>query len=95
MSSNLISVHSQEEWDFVNNAIVSGFTDNIWIGGYQTSRRKVWTWDDKSTFVWTKWGENQPDGVGYCIYITWSYSQVYEWADAPCDKHSFPFVCRM
>ena len=88
-----MSIHSQEEWDFFKNTVVAGITGNIWIGGYQPDGGRVWKWDDDSPFDWTNWEEDNPNGAGYCIYL-WE-TERHEWADAPCGRFSFPFVCKM
>ena len=94
ISANLISIHSQEEWDFVSNAIVLGFTDNIWIGGYQKQGEKAWNWDDGSPYDWDNLSKDTSSGSGFCMYL-WG-EQGFKCGNAPCDTdYSFPFVCKM
>ena len=90
-----MSVHSQKDWDFVKNTVLSGAKSNIWIGGYQTKGEKVWKWDDDSSFDWTNWDVDNGNGAN-CQYMYLWKNERYEWADAPCSfDASYPFLCKI
>ena len=82
---SLASVTSEEE-----NIAVSreASTNWVWIGG----RRELWEWNwvDNSTWDYTKWGEDQPEGFDdSCAHI----GELGSWFVAPCTSKQLSFVC--
>ena len=96
IDSDLVSVHSKEEMDFLKNNILIGNNKNVWIGGFETDGK--WSWVDKSEFDWHNWEETQPNGskradsISECTYL-WRDLR-YQWADAKCNSQKYPFVCK-
>ena len=96
--STLLSLHSDQEWQFVTTRLISinQFPDDLWTGGYKSG---TWKWDDHSHlsedgWVKTMWAKGNPDGAGNdCMYL-WKEGG-YRLADTDCESHPKPFVCKM
>ena len=90
--SNLVSIHSEKEFEFIKNQIAASFSGyGIWTG-LRGSKTTSWTWQDDSSYDWTNWEEEQPNGVTIeCMYL-WR-EQGYQWADSPCSDYSLSFLC--
>ncbi|XP_015249663.1 PREDICTED: lactose-binding lectin l-2-like [Cyprinodon variegatus] len=92
---NLVSIHSQEEHDFVNLLIknfdpIQGPT---WIGLTDFHREGGWIWSDGSKHRFSIWSQGNPnnfDGYEHCAHTN-DGSQYY-WNDVPCSR-TFAFVC--
>lgn len=74
MQGHLATLTSQGENDFVGNTTFLGdsvglYSDNVWIGGYQTSNDDEpagnWAWVTGETWSWTNWYTNEPNGGDY------------------------------
>ena len=96
INSNLVSIRSNEEMEFLKNNILIGNYKHVWIGGSETDGK--WSWVDGSKFDWKNWEASQPnapiwaDSISDCAYL-WKEKQ-YLWADARCDSFVFPFICK-
>ena len=82
MSSNLVSIHSRDEWNFIKNHIISQLrrsSNDIWTGGYKVDH--TWAWEDGSTFGdWTYWEKTQPNGQkNQCMYLRGIHG--FQWFD--------------
>ncbi|KAL6734172.1 lectin C-type domain protein [Ancylostoma duodenale] len=62
MKGHLVSIHNDEENDFVADLIGSDKEYHTWIGLQRTENRSVWRWTDGSEMDFSKWDIDQPDG---------------------------------
>ncbi|KIH65062.1 lectin C-type domain protein [Ancylostoma duodenale] len=62
MGGHLVSIHSEEENDFVADIIGHDKKFHTWIGLQRTEDHDVWRWTDGSAVNFTAWYTNQPDG---------------------------------
>ena len=98
-NANLVSVHSDEESDFIIDSYWSSATQNttkcIWTGGKELFESRAWQWDDGSPFNFTNWSSGNPNTVfnpeaPQCICY---WRGRYLWSDRPC-HHWYSFVCK-
>ena len=77
------------ERDAAYPTMISGGTDELWIG--LTKVASVPTWDDGTAAVATelRWGAGEPSGDGDCI----EWKSGNELNDLACSGHSRDFVC--
>ncbi|KAK6323702.1 hypothetical protein J4Q44_G00060410 [Coregonus suidteri] len=64
--ANLASVHSSEEYHFVQEVIrlqTEDFTP-AWIGGFDAVQNRVWLWSDGSKFDYRNWLMGEPNNAG-------------------------------
>ncbi|XP_024862446.1 galactose-specific lectin nattectin-like [Kryptolebias marmoratus] len=93
--SNLVSVHSLEEHNFVNFLIknfdpAQRFT---WIGLTDLYKEGAWMWSDGSKVNFQHWDQGQPDNrnkVEHCVHTNMVTN--HKWNDHQCSE-TFPFVC--
>jgi len=61
---HLATITSHEEMDYINT-LLSGNTEQFWIGGYQdgneTSPEEGWHWITGETWSYTNWGPGEPN----------------------------------
>ena len=87
----MVSVHSEEENDFVHSLHPSGGV--VFIGGKANSNSHNYTWSDGTPWDFTKWGSSQPDNVKReCVTAGYPIGQV-SWDDEDCTKVKW-FVCK-
>ncbi|CAM4272245.1 unnamed protein product [Leuciscus chuanchicus] len=62
---NLASVHSHDEYTFIQNLIRSETqaTTRAWIGGNDAVHEGVWLWSDGSEMNFQIWSPYQPDNL--------------------------------
>ncbi|XP_053190406.1 lactose-binding lectin l-2-like [Scomber japonicus] len=93
--ANLVSIHSQEEQDFVKSLIknfdhAEGYT---WIGLSDTQKEGGWMWSDGCAVDFDFWFSEQPDngaGTEHCVHN--NYAKDLKWNDATCSD-TYPSVC--
>ncbi|XP_048015844.1 galactose-specific lectin nattectin-like [Megalobrama amblycephala] len=90
---NLASVHSHEEYMFVQNLVrhETQSTTSTWIGGYDAVEEGVWFWSDGTKMNYQIWSPGNPNNHGYehCIQINDVHGN---WNDNKCHAE-MPFVC--
>ncbi|XP_038144839.1 galactose-specific lectin nattectin-like [Cyprinodon tularosa] len=92
---NLVSIHSQEEYDFVN-LLINRFDPTqryTWIGLTDFHREGGWIWSDGSKYRFSIWSKGQPDnclGNEHCVHT--NFGNQYYWNDHICSGR-FAFVC--
>ncbi|KAL6734174.1 hypothetical protein Aduo_004744 [Ancylostoma duodenale] len=64
MNAHLVSIHSEEENEFVLKLIGIDGQYHTWIGLHRTEDRKGWRWTDDTPVDFTKWAPDQPDDGG-------------------------------
>ncbi|XP_068558645.1 lactose-binding lectin l-2-like [Cebidichthys violaceus] len=93
--ANLVSIHSQEEQNFVKTLIknfdpAEGYT---WFGLSDIHKDGTWMWSDGSAVKFVYWSHLNPDnasGREHCVHT--NYPKELKWNDIPC-SYTFPFVC--
>ncbi|XP_041823011.1 lactose-binding lectin l-2-like [Melanotaenia boesemani] len=93
--ANLVSIHSQEEHDFVNSLIKSSDPTRkfTWIGLTDVHKEGGWIWSDGSKVSFTIWSPGQPDhtyGLEHCVHTNWLNN--FMWNEVMC-SNAFAFVC--
>ncbi|XP_053195543.1 lactose-binding lectin l-2-like [Scomber japonicus] len=94
-NANLVSVHSQQEQDFVKFLIknfdhAEGFT---WMGLSDAHKEGGWMWSDGCPVGFVFWHAGQPDnynGHENCAEFNWG--QRLKWNEVPC-FFTRPSVC--
>ena len=68
---NLVSIETEEEWQFINDEIQKRGTSNTsaWHIGLEKNRG-VWTWESGEKLSISKWRDSQPDGNDSCAEIS-------------------------
>ncbi|RCN42048.1 lectin C-type domain protein [Ancylostoma caninum] len=62
MNGHLVSIHSEEENDFVIDLIGHDIQYHTWIGLQRSENHSVWKWTDASEVNYLKWDTGEPDG---------------------------------
>ncbi|KAM4725105.1 lactose-binding lectin l-2-like [Anableps anableps] len=94
---NLVSIHSQEEQDFVN-AMIKSFDPSqafTWIGLSDLHKEGSWMWSDGSKVDFRYWDGGQPDNAGgneHCGHT--NMFTYHKWNDYVCSL-TFAFVCKL
>ena len=67
----LVSIETQEEWQFISHEIQKRGTSNTsaWHIGLEKNRG-VWTWKSGEKLNISKWRDSQPDGNNYYVEIS-------------------------
>ncbi|XP_029976933.1 galactose-specific lectin nattectin-like [Salarias fasciatus] len=95
LGANLVSIHSEEEHNFVNWLIKSLNPEQsyTWIGLSDVHKEGAWMWSDGSRFNFAVWDVGQPDNcqrIEHCGHT--NYGKLFRWNDTPCSI-LFRFVC--
>ncbi|XP_053704513.1 galactose-specific lectin nattectin-like [Synchiropus splendidus] len=90
---NLLSLHSQKEYEFIRNAIktITGSDTRVWTGGYDIVKEAEWMWTDGSKWDFTAWGPGEPTNgqkVEHCMELNYFGKA----NDAGCHNLK-PFIC--
>ena len=92
--SSLITIHSKEEQEFINNLAenYSNNYDSVWIGMKYTD--KVYKWMDGSDTNYTNWANDAvKDGNNPCVQMSLSKATFGKWRDESCKRSSL-IVCQ-
>uniref|UniRef100_A0A8C1NTK1 Galactose-specific lectin nattectin-like n=1 Tax=Cyprinus carpio TaxID=7962 RepID=A0A8C1NTK1_CYPCA len=92
---NLASVHSYEEYTFIQDLVKSQThaSTTTWLGGYDCVKEGTWLWSDGSKLNIEIWAPEQPDnynGKENCLGMNQYPSN--NWNDYSCADEK-PFVC--
>ncbi|XP_013997666.1 ladderlectin [Salmo salar] len=93
--ANLASIHSSEEYHFVQELIILQTEDftPAWIGGFDAVQNRVWLWSDGSRFDYRNWVTGEPNNSGGrepCMMMNNGGEK--RWNDIQCES-IFPSVC--
>ncbi len=90
MSSNLVTIHNQEENVYVQRRHNG---EKSWIGLNDRSVEGSFEWTNREISDFRFWAPKQPDNLKNedCVH-TLGAKQGYVWDDAPCDR-CFNFTC--
>eukprot|EP00057_Strongylocentrotus_purpuratus_P012674 XP_011667148.1 PREDICTED: macrophage mannose receptor 1-like [Strongylocentrotus purpuratus] len=96
--SDLISIHSQEEMDFIisTSEVQGNNNDPRWIGLYQPDPNDRFVWSDGTDVSYTAWYQGQPNnrlGVEDCVHILRYKSGRELWNDIDCTMN-FTYICK-
>ncbi|XP_072174350.1 macrophage mannose receptor 1-like [Diadema setosum] len=89
----LVSIHSQDEIDFLKTHLARYGYTRPYIGMREYTVEGTYTWSDKSPVDFTLWATDEPNdanGEEQCVQL---YSQNGRWNDVNCGKESH-FICR-
>ncbi|KAL7876140.1 hypothetical protein AOLI_G00111030 [Acnodon oligacanthus] len=77
MEGHLASVHSSEEYTFIQDLLNATNSNSTWLGGTDAAQEGVWVWTDGSAFDYTNWSPGQPDYLGFekCIEMNFPECQ--------------------
>lgn len=96
MGSQLISVHSAREQDFLNTLMVD-VRSRMWIGLSRASSRDDFIWKDNTPLDYSNWNEGEPnnhlDTEENCVQLLEQPRELGKWNDAPC-RLKFPYICK-
>ncbi|XP_037832437.1 ladderlectin [Kryptolebias marmoratus] len=95
MQASLASVHSFEEYHFVQNLIYSTSYDfkEAWLGGSDAQEEGIWLWSDGTPFHYSAWCPGEPVNGGgnqHCLQMNHGGSNC--WDDLWCSSHRH-YVC--
>ncbi|XP_072044940.1 uncharacterized protein [Amphiura filiformis] len=93
MTSNLTSIHSDEE-QYYHLAIVRRTSQDLWIGLHDKTNEHEFEWVDGTPLDFESWTPNQPDNHNLgedCVQL-WSRGSG-NWNDSPCGS-SLGFICK-
>ena len=89
INSNLTSIHSAKENDFVSHRVAASSESIYWIGLNDFKNNTVYEWVDGSDVSFTNWGPTEPNSGGIDNCTESNYGR---WNDLACSTHR-SFVC--
>ncbi|KAK2862823.1 hypothetical protein Q5P01_002356 [Channa striata] len=91
---NLASVHSVDEYQFIQTMIrnLTGSYPVTWLGGTDAQQEGSWFWSDGTAFEFTYWSQEQPDNhrSAHCMLMNFGDERKFD--DQPC-SYTREFVC--
>jgi len=87
---HLASIHSLEEQNFLINTFNP--SAKVWIGAVDTDHNGVWEWTDGSSFDFSYWLSDQPDGGQY--YTVIDYVSSRRWRDLDYNDNN-QYICQL
>ncbi|XP_061597871.1 ladderlectin-like [Cololabis saira] len=93
--ANLVSIHSQDEENFVK-LLIRNFDPSekpTWIGLTDAQQDGAWFWSDGSKLSFSNWNSGEPNNSGgneECVHTNWGTPK--NWNDINCSGE-FAFVC--
>ncbi|XP_070759857.1 ladderlectin-like [Enoplosus armatus] len=95
LKGNLASVHSVEEYQFIQ-AMITAQTQaspSTWVGGSDCQQNNVWFWSDGKVFSFTFWCSGEPeDRFGNQSCLQMNHGGENCWDDTVC-SNTLPSVC--
>ena len=97
-NANLVSVHSEEESNFVFDLTDNTFTNTtncMWTGGKKNYDTNTWEWVDGSDYDFTHWNSGQPQGGSPDNQQCITYFRGGDlWNDRPCHNWCKITICK-
>jgi len=95
INSNLTSIHSADENDFVSETGSASGSSFVWIGlNNFNSADERYEWADGSNLTYTNWLDGEPSNSGNIENCTALNVQARKWNDLSCDRYHFlSYVC--
>ncbi|KAI1897999.1 hypothetical protein AGOR_G00089080 [Albula goreensis] len=95
IGGNLASVHSKEEYLFLQHIIQRGHGGYpiVWIGGSNCVEVKTWLWSDGSNFDYYNWNSGEPNNSGgheNCLQMNAGGEKA--WNDLGCSSSMY-IIC--
>ena len=95
LNSNLTSIHSAAESDFILGQVRSSDTNEFWIGFTDRANEGSFEWVDGSDVTYTNWIERQRDDLQSnqdcgIFVLNWNFG----WDDDTCSSHTSRYICR-
>jgi len=87
----LVTIHSQEENDFVRNLVESAGFSSAWIGFTDELTEGGWIWVTGEAVTYTNWEEGEPNG--FLIENHGEITSGGTWNDLEGEAYSFPYIC--
>ncbi|XP_058251018.1 galactose-specific lectin nattectin-like isoform X2 [Hemibagrus wyckioides] len=93
MGGHLASVHSIEEYNFIQALVLNAFNSNAqtWLGASDIREEGIWEWTDGSAWDYINWSGGQPDNdlnIENCLMMNFPVC----WNDANC-ANLMPSAC--
>ncbi|CAM4272557.1 unnamed protein product [Leuciscus chuanchicus] len=87
---NLASVHSHEEYTFIQNLIRSETQDSTraWIGGHDAVHEGVWLWSDGSEMNFQIWSPGEPNNLHGQNCLEMNFDCKFSTMDSRSDRFS-------
>lgn len=87
LGSMLVSVHSAQEYGFLQQLTNNNEYQNAWLGGFYLQDQ--WLWLDGSWFYNNSWSSEAPDSSNPCLLLN-SYET---WSNSPCNAGGYSSIC--
>ncbi|PAV78120.1 hypothetical protein WR25_07100 [Diploscapter pachys] len=90
-----VSIHSQEENDFVLTLFGSSPPPLATIGFLNNGENSGW-WDESPWGDYNSTGLNNTANIGYCMAIAYDSQtvEIGQWVSVACTEDYLPFVCK-
>ncbi|KAM7418383.1 hypothetical protein PAMA_015820 [Pampus argenteus] len=88
LQSMLVSVHSTQEYGFLQQLTNNNGNLNAWLGGFYLQDQ--WLWIDGSWFYNNSWSMELSDSSNPCLMLN-SYLQ--GWSNYPCNAGGYSSIC--
>ncbi|KAK2919505.1 hypothetical protein Q8A73_003876 [Channa argus] len=87
LESTLASVHSPQEYNFLQQFTNMNGNDEAWLGGFYLQYQ--WLWLDGSWFYNNSWINESPESSNPCLLL----NSNEPWSNSPCDTFGSPAIC--
>ncbi|XP_038568632.1 C-type mannose receptor 2-like [Micropterus salmoides] len=87
LESRLVSVHSIQEYAFLQQFTNSNGWADAWLGGFYLQDN--WLWLDGSWFYNNSWSIESPDSSNPCLLLNSNEG----WSNSPCNSGGFSSIC--
>ncbi|XP_051242111.1 C-type mannose receptor 2-like [Dicentrarchus labrax] len=87
LESMLVSVHSAQEYGFLQQLTNNNENQEAWLGGFYLQDQ--WLWLDGSWFYNNSWSMESPDSSNPCLMLS-SYEA---WSNSPCNAGGYSSIC--
>nr|XP_020449834.1 ladderlectin-like [Monopterus albus] len=87
LESMLVSVHSIQEYGFLQQLTNSNGNQEAWLGGFYLQDQ--WLWLDGSWFYNNSWGVQNIDSSNPCLLL----NPYAAWINSQCNIEGYPSIC--